>query len=245
MTEAERLNLLYDMNQRILESREITPLVRFVTHRVREMFYASGCALLTLDNAGEYLEFFFADQRTTAPSPEKLQTFRIRPSTGIAGRSFTTGKPILSLDAQSDPDLFHGVDNATGQVTRTVLCAPVMTPRRKIGVLEVINAPPELVTEDNLRFLSALAGDIAASYEIVSWIESLQKEAEAGRRALNLVSRSAVLGGIAWSALVLLLGSVWSSWTEALARPVFWFGVAVAAAGVAIARTQRRNDATA
>jgi len=243
MTESDRLSLLYEMNQRLVDFHEIAPLVRFATQRVRELFEATGCALLVLDKSGEHFEFEVANQIAAAPSEAQLRVLRVPSSFGVAGRVLVTGQPEMLLNVQSRSDVFRGIDEATGQETRTLLCAPVVTRHRRIGVVEVVNAPAMRVTENDLQFLHAIAEDIAVAYEIAEWFESLQREADLGRRAWWLLSRSCVVGGILWCTLILIFGSVWSTqWTDSLSRPAFWFGVAAVAVGMLIARARRQSQ---
>ena len=232
MRESDRLALLYELNNRLVQFREIAPLVRFATQRVQELFEATGCALLLLDASGEHLEFTIASQAASAPSEQQLRALRFPSSRGVAGRVLATGQAAMLTDAQSDPDLFRRIDEATNQRTQTLMCVPVATPRRSIGVLEVVNARPEGITEDNLQFLAAIGRDIGIAYEVANWMEDLQREADASRRTRRCLAWGGVLGGFLWCVLLVVVGSVWSGrWADALRRPDFWLGVAAVAAG--------------
>jgi len=239
MTETDRLQLMYEMNQRVLALREIPPLVHFASRRVRELFDAAGCALLVLDRSGEYLEFYIESQGAAAPTGEELRRHRVPVSGSIAGRVLTEGKPLMLADAASNPDVFRGVDEATGQKTQTLLCAPVITQQRKVGVIEVVNAPPERLTEGNLQFLQAIAEDIAVAYELANWLQTLRAEAEAARRTVRVLSDAAVIGGFLWCALVFAFSTVGKAGSGFLGGRVCWFGVAIAAGGWGISLLER------
>src|SRR5687767_5838534 len=54
-----------------------------------------------------------------------FREIRILNNTGIAGHVFHTGRGAIVLDPYSDPHFNRAVDQETGFVTESVLCAPV------------------------------------------------------------------------------------------------------------------------
>lgn len=59
---------------------------------------------------------------------------------GIAGRVFTSGESIMVRDAYADPRFNKSIDQATGFVTRSLLCVPLRTVKGEIvGVAQCLN----------------------------------------------------------------------------------------------------------
>ncbi|MBI5598841.1 MAG: sensor domain-containing diguanylate cyclase [Deltaproteobacteria bacterium] len=60
-------------------------------------------------------------------------------STGIAGRTYTTGKAYLSRNVSCDPNFCGSIDHLTGYRTKSLICVPVEIRGTTIGVIELIN----------------------------------------------------------------------------------------------------------
>ena len=76
---------------------------------------------------------------------------------GIAGHTFTTGIGTIVDDPYSDPRFNRDVDQQTGFLTRSLLCAPVRTPKGQvIGVLQVLNKKQGCFTQEDLELLEEM-----------------------------------------------------------------------------------------
>ncbi len=60
-------------------------------------------------------------------------------STGIAGKSYRTGRPCISRHVEKDRDFYREIDRITGFRTRSIICVPIQIKNATIGVLELIN----------------------------------------------------------------------------------------------------------
>ena len=71
---------------------------------------------------------------------EGTSEIRIPTGAGIAGTVFATGNTINIPDAYADERFNPAIDKATGYITRSILCMPVITNEGKtIGVTQVLN----------------------------------------------------------------------------------------------------------
>lgn len=211
-TSAERLALLYEVNRRLATFTDLDDLVRFATGRLRELFAAEGCALLLLDAGRREFHFPVASQSASrAATADRLEAIRFPADKGIAGWIAANGESALVADAQRDPRFFAGVDAETGVTTRAMLGAPLRSQEGVIGVVEVINPGPESLTGEDLRFLEALADDIAAACERARLLARLRAEAVSLRQVCTGVGIAALGFG-----LLFLGGSV----VTAVARAV-------------------------
>ncbi|MBI5491597.1 MAG: GGDEF domain-containing protein [Deltaproteobacteria bacterium] len=58
---------------------------------------------------------------------------------GIAGRTYTTGKPYISKKVREDDNFYSAIDKKTKFQTKSIVCAPIMIKGVNIGVIELIN----------------------------------------------------------------------------------------------------------
>ncbi len=58
---------------------------------------------------------------------------------GIAGRTYTSGKPYISKKVKEDDNFYSAIDKKTKFQTKSIVCAPIMIKGVTIGVIELIN----------------------------------------------------------------------------------------------------------
>ncbi len=156
---AERspLRLAYEVGRAFAEQSELDVLIPFAIARCREILDAEGVAVLLYDRDTNELYFPYV----AAQDPAVLQ-IRFPADRGIAGAVLQSRKSLRVDDAASDPRYFPGVDQQTGQTTRALLCAPLISPAGVVGVIEAVNLHGTAVfTDDDLALLDGLAGSLA------------------------------------------------------------------------------------
>jgi GAF domain-containing protein len=199
-SDPDRLQLLYELNRRLSTFFDLDDLVRYVTRRARELFRADGCALLLFDERRNEFYFPVASQREgRAATQERLTEIRFPADLGVAGWVFRNGEALLVADVRGDPRFYPGVDQQTGLTTVSILCAPLRTRSGNIGVIEVIN-PAGAPSEDDLRFLDALAADVGMAHEKASLYERLRSEALGLRRLCGIAGAGLLAVGVVFAA---------------------------------------------
>ncbi|UCH23188.1 MAG: GAF domain-containing protein [Deltaproteobacteria bacterium] len=68
-----------------------------------------------------------------------IKKFRLKIGQGIAGCVAAKGKPMIVNDTKNSSQFFQEIDKLTGFKTRSVLCVPLLSHNKLIGVLEVLN----------------------------------------------------------------------------------------------------------
>ncbi len=118
-----------------------------------------------------------------------FREIRILNNTGIAGHVFTTGEGVMVDDAYSDPRFYKAVDEQTGYITKNIVCAPIRTARGEIvGALQLLNKRKGHFTEEDLRFLEAIATQTAVTLQSMQFAERMQEARKQEMRFLELVS---------------------------------------------------------
>ncbi len=123
-----------------------------------------------------------------APSvPESFRQARLRPGEGITGAAFALGRPVLVPDVEKDHRYLQIHPD-----TRSELAVPVRFRDQVLGVINVESPRPNDFGLEDMRFLTTLAGQIAAALEqqrlrqeIQRWARELEVEVEARTREIR------------------------------------------------------------
>ncbi len=94
---------------------------------------------------------------------EKLPSFSIPKSSGIAGWVLENGKAARVNDAYRDSRFDPSVDNLTGYKTKSVLCVPLKLSTGIIGVLELLNKRKGAFSYEDEDLISYFADQAAIS----------------------------------------------------------------------------------
>ena len=129
----------------------------------------AGSLLLIDRNTGElFFEVALGDKG------KKLKQIRLKKGEGIAGWVAEKGEPVIIHDVQSDPRFFRDADTKSKFVTRDMICVPVKTKDKIIGVLQTINKRSGSFNNEDMEILSALANQVAVAIENANLYEELR-----------------------------------------------------------------------
>ena len=107
---------------------------------------------------------------------ERLKEIRLRMGEGIAGWVAANNEPALVNEVAKDPRHFKKAESITKFTTRNMLCVPVRSRGRVIGVLQAINKKNNgLFTEGDLETFWTLSNQVAIALENASLYEELQE----------------------------------------------------------------------
>ncbi|MBI4690760.1 MAG: GAF domain-containing protein [Nitrospirae bacterium] len=120
----------------------------------------TGSLLLIDNNTGElFFEVALGDKG------EELKEIRLKKGEGIAGWVAENGEPVIIQDVQSDTRFFKGADDRSKFLTRDMICVPVKTKDKVLGVLQAINKQSDRFDDEDMAILSALANQVAVAIE--------------------------------------------------------------------------------
>ena len=118
---------------------------------------------------------------------------------GIAGTVARTGEIINIADAYKDRRFDSRTDASSGFRTRTILAAPLRTPRGEIvGVVEILNKRHRAFTKEDEEFLAEVGTHSALAVESVRQHEAAVARARREGAAEVLRSAQALLSPAAW-----------------------------------------------
>lgn len=100
------------------------------------------------------------------PKADALKGLRLKRKEGLAGQVADSMEPVLVSDVAKDPRWASRFDDATGFVTRSLLCVPMINKDKSIGCLQLINKQGgQLFSERDLHLSMSLAGQSAVVIE--------------------------------------------------------------------------------
>ena len=130
-----RLNLLWEVGKKVGSVSQLTQLVEQITQMTQQTLNASASSVLLLDGQEQELHFEVAEGQ----AGKSLRKLRLSAQSGIAGWVASHGKPLVVNDVNQDKRFNRGIDEITGFVTRSIMCAPLIVHRQTVGVIEVLN----------------------------------------------------------------------------------------------------------
>ena len=131
-------------------------------------------------------ELFFRCSRGS--SSEQLKPMRLPIGQGIAGWVAQTEQPLICADPYQDDRFSRQFDQKSGFCTRSILCVPLKSHDRLMGVLEVLNKKGgHSFNDDDLEMLILLSNMIGPALENAQLYRRLQEKLELTREELQVV----------------------------------------------------------
>jgi len=157
------LRTLDEVGRTIISSLELQTVLNIIMEKTRELVNAESWSLL-LGEEGEgglYLSVAVGEGADRTGSGVV-----IKPGEGIAGWVAREGKPVVVQDAAADPR-WCDLEQAYGARARSILCVPLETRGRMLGVIEVVNkkGSGDGFTPRDLSLVTRLAGFAAIAIE--------------------------------------------------------------------------------
>lgn len=163
--QAEVLNTLTHIPTATTSAESVDEIVKKLMEGINGILPVEAASLLVIDDATKELDF----KITLHGRREKLAQFRLQLGQGIAGWVAQHGEPLLVDDVRDDPRYYPQIAQTIGFEARSILCVPLKTKQRVIGVIELINrlgrGADTRFTQDDLEILTALAAPIALALD--------------------------------------------------------------------------------
>lgn len=179
------LALVEEIGQNLSSTLDLNEVLHRLLKRVYDAIdVADGSILLIEEPSGDLVS-----QVVIGSISGNNKPFRVPRGYGIAGEVALTGVPIVVNNAQEDSRHFKGIDQDTGFLTESILCVPLVTRDKIIGVLEVFNKRSGPFTESDQMMLSSIANYAAIAIENARLHQSVIEDRDRVIRAQEDVSR--------------------------------------------------------
>ena len=163
--------------------------IDYIDYLVEEMMQVtehnlngSASAVLLVDRDFQELRFEYVH----GPIEGMLKGAAIGVETGLEGWVAHHGEPVVVDDVSEDQRFYGALDEIAGFVTKSIICVPLFSQDRVIGVVEVINkSHGSKFTEQDLHTVQAIAPTLARAVELKITGESVLASVEDYRKVVG------------------------------------------------------------
>lgn len=166
-----QLNALIDLSALVNSTLDGVEIRRRAIEAATALADAETGSLLLVDpeTGGLFFEVALGEKG------ESLERVRLSKGQGIAGSVAEAGAPVIVNDVQTDPRFFRGMDDISSFTTRNMVCVPLKTKEKVVGVLQTINKKNGLFDDEDCLVLSALANEVAIAVENANLYRELKE----------------------------------------------------------------------
>ena len=173
--ELDQVHLLYQISQAITSTLDLKTVFHQTTELAASILQAEAATLFSIDNKQRELVFMV----TKGAAAQALEEKRIPITHGVVGWVAMHGQPLIVNNTQKSPLFNSAVDSQTGFSTQNIVCVPLRTHDRTVGVLEVLNKEDEEgFTSADAEWLTTMGQQIAIALENAQLYENLRQEQE-------------------------------------------------------------------
>lgn len=156
------LEVLIEIGKALTSTVDLEDVLAVIMDHVGHLLKTQAWSLMLRDEETGDLIFEIA----VSPSARKLKGMTIAAGEGIAGWVAEHGEPLVIADVAEDRRFSDQFDRASSFITQSVLCVPVCSKDRTLGVIELMNGPNERIFKDaDLQILSTIADYAAIAIE--------------------------------------------------------------------------------
>ena len=169
--QSQELTIFHDVAKALTSSLDLDSILQTIMDKMAEYFRPDTWSLVMVDEAHDDLYFAIA----VGDKAEALKDVRLKMGEGIAGWVAKNGEVRVVPDVRSDPFFASRVDETTKCETRSVICVPLKSKLRVLGVIQLINVEMERFGAAELFFLQSLCDYAAIAIENARSVERIQE----------------------------------------------------------------------
>ncbi len=167
----QELTIFHDVAKALTSSLDLDSILQTIMEKMAEYFRPDTWSLLMVDEGLDELYFAIA----VGDKAEALKSVRLKMGEGIAGWVAKHGEARIVPDVSADPMFASRVDQTTKWETRSVICVPLRSKLRVLGVIQLVNVDLERFKDAELFFLQSLCDYAAIAIENARWVEKIQE----------------------------------------------------------------------
>jgi len=177
----EQLELLAEITQSFALSLDINETLQNALERFMEYLNAEASSVFLLENDDKELVC------RGCAGPVDITGLRLPANKGIIGKTVDSKCCQMVRDVRKDTNFAKNVDDDTGFVTRSILCAPLIIKDHCIGALELINKKGgnSLFDDQDQHLVTALASAASLAIHNARMADALVEQ-ERMRKELEL-----------------------------------------------------------
>lgn len=168
----DELSTLVEIGKALTSTLSRQDLLNVVMEKVSLLLHSRIWSLLLLDEKTGEMTFEIA----VSPAAERLKGLRLKKGEGIAGWVAEHGEPLLIANVKGDQRFSTQVDEATSYSTKSIICVPLKSKNRIMGVIELVNTEADgSFNESDLPILETIADYVAIAIENALYFEKINE----------------------------------------------------------------------
>jgi diguanylate cyclase (GGDEF)-like protein len=169
--QSQEVTIFHDVAKALTSSLDLASILQTIMDKMGEYFHPDTWSLLMVDEAQENLSFAIA----VGDKSEELKDVKLKMGEGIAGWVAEHGEARVVADVRTDPFFASRVDETTKWTTRSVICVPLRSKLRVLGVIQLVNVDMEKFKDAEQFFLQSLCDYAAIAIENARWVGKIQE----------------------------------------------------------------------
>jgi diguanylate cyclase (GGDEF)-like protein len=169
--QSQELTIFHDVAKALTSSLDLDSILQTIMDKMAEYFRPDTWSLLMVDEQRDELYFAIA----VGDASEALKNVRLKMGEGIAGWVAKNGEQVISAHVQDDPRFAKHVDDITQWQTNSVICMPLRSRLRVLGVIQLVNVDMAQFNEPEVFFLQSICDYAAIAIENAKWVEKIQE----------------------------------------------------------------------
>src|SRR6266699_1836262 len=166
-----QLTIFHDVAKALTSSLDLDSILQTIMEKMAEYFRPDTWSLLMVDEEKDELYFAIA----VGTASETLKNVRLKVGEGIAGWVAKHGERLIVPDVYTDPRFAKRIDEMTKLETRSIICVPLRSKLRVLGVIQLVNVHMENFTAQETFFLQSLCDYAAIAIENARSVERIQE----------------------------------------------------------------------
>jgi len=170
-TGADQLTIFHDVAKALTSSLDLDSILQTIMEKMAEYFRPDTWSLLMVDEQLNELYFAIA----VGSASETLKNVRLKVGEGIAGWVAKHGERLVVPDVYKDARFAQRIDEMTKWETRSIICLPLRSKHRVLGVIQLVNVDMRHFSDEELFFLQSLCDYAAIAIENARAVEKIQE----------------------------------------------------------------------
>src|ERR1700688_3521257 len=133
--QSQELRIFHDVAKALTSSLDLDSILQTIMEKMAEYFRPDTWSLLMVDEPKSELYFAIA----VGTAAEALKNVRLKVGEGIAGHVAKYGEKLIVADVRSERRFSTRVDEMTQLETRSIICVPLKSKLRVLGVIQLVN----------------------------------------------------------------------------------------------------------
>ncbi len=165
------LTSFHDIGKALTSTLDLKEVLRIMMDKISELLNPKDWSLMLVDEERKDLYF----EIVVGKGSKKIKKARLKRGEGIAGWVAKEGEPLFVPDVEKDKRFSGRMDKLTNYVTKSILCVPLKSKGRVLGVVELINkGDEELFQDEDLNLLITLADYTAIAIENAKYFQKVK-----------------------------------------------------------------------